>query len=130
MHVFAPLWQPSSAGELLSALLALVDDLLASGVSFNFVVVSPDWRQTEIDHRLLPCWSMISSKATVPFNGQEVRVLMDESDPQAFFINQKPIAEPDLIGPIVGDTSGDAKRLPDEKRAVSKGKTHHQVIEH
>lgn len=129
MHIFAPLWQPSSTGEFLTALLALIDDLLASGISFDFVVVSPDRRQAQIDHRFLPGWSMIGGEATVPFNRQEMRVLMDESDPQALLIDQKPIAETNLVGSIVGDPGGDAKGFPNEERAVSKRETYHQVVE-
>lgn len=70
MHVLASLWQPSGSGELLSALLALVDNLLPGGVSFDFVVVSSDGRQTEINHRLLPGWPMIGGKATMPLYRQ------------------------------------------------------------
>lgn len=78
MHVLAPFRQPSSPRELLSALLALVNDLLPGGVSFYFVVVSSDGRQSKVDHCLLPGWAMVGGEATVPFYCQEVRILVQE----------------------------------------------------
>lgn len=66
----------------------------------------------------------------MPFYRQKMRIFVDESYAQTLFIDQKAIAQTNLIGSIIGDASGDAKRLPDEKRAASKRKTHHQVVEH